>query len=191
MRRRDFLAVLSGATVALPFAARGQAERMRHVAILMPYPPSAVEYQAYVKALRQELGRLGWALGRQRSIRRALEHRQSGACASKCSRSPGVEAGRCGSAGSGGRVIPVLMRLTRTVPIIVPGGTSPVESGWVESLARPGGNVTGFSPIELSIIGKQAEVLKKLVPGISRVAAIYNPDNPNAALFVRSFEVLC
>jgi putative ABC transport system substrate-binding protein len=88
----------------------------------------------------------------------------------------------------GGRVIPVLMRLTRTVPIVVPGGTSPVESGWVESLARPGGNVTGFSPLELSIIGKQVEVLKELVPSISRVAAIHNPDNPNAALYVRSFE---
>jgi hypothetical protein len=50
MRRRDFIAVLSGATAALPFAARGQPERMRHVAILMPYSPSAVEYQAYVQS---------------------------------------------------------------------------------------------------------------------------------------------
>jgi putative ABC transport system substrate-binding protein len=186
MRRRDFIAVLSGATATLPLAARGQPERMRHVAILMPYPPSAVEYQAYVRALRQELGKLGWTSG----VNVQFDERWS---------TDNLELVQANAAGLlelkpdvvvavGGRVIPVLMRLTRTVPIIVPGGSSPVESGWVESLARPGGNVTGFSVLELSIIGKQVELLKELVPGISRVAAIYNPDNPNAALFVRSFE---
>jgi putative ABC transport system substrate-binding protein len=76
----------------------------------------------------------------------------------------------------GGRVIPVLMQLTRTVPIIIPGSSSPVEAGYIKSLARPGGNVTGFATLELSVIGRILETLKQIAPGTSRVAMIYNPD---------------
>ena len=187
MRRREVITLLGGAAVAWPLAARGQqAGRIRHVAILMPYPPSEVEYQARVQAFRQELGKLGWTSG----VNVQFDERWT---------TDNLELVRANAAGLlelkpdavvavGGRVIPVLMRLTRTVPIIVPGGTSPVESGWVENLAKPGGNVTGFSVFELSIIGKLAEALKQIVPGITRVAAIHNPDNPDAALFVRSFQ---
>jgi putative ABC transport system substrate-binding protein len=186
MKRREFI-TLVGAAAGWPFAASAQqAERMRHVAILMPYPPSEEEYQARVRAFRQELGKLGWTSG----VNVQFDERWT---------TDNLELVRANAAGLlelkpdvvvavGGRVIPVLMRLTRTVPIIVPGGTSPVESGWVESLARPGGNVTGFSQFELSIIGKQVEVLKQIVPGITRVAAIHNPDNPNAALYLRSLQ---
>ena len=81
----------------------------------------------------------------------------------------------------GGRVIPVLMQLTRTVPIIIPGSSTPVEAGFIKSLARPGGNVTGFATLELSVIGRILETLKQIAPGTSRVAMIYNPDNPAAA----------
>jgi len=88
----------------------------------------------------------------------------------------------------GGRVIPILMQLTSSIPIIVPGGTNPVERGWVKSLARPGGNVTGFAQAELSIIGNMLQTLKEIAPNISHVAMIYNPDNPAAAFFGRSFE---
>jgi putative ABC transport system substrate-binding protein len=88
----------------------------------------------------------------------------------------------------GGRVIPILMEMTSSIPIIVPGGTGPVERGWVKSLAQPGGNVTGFSIFELSIIGKMLQTLKEIAPNISHVAMIYNPDNPGAALYDRLFE---
>ena len=88
----------------------------------------------------------------------------------------------------GGRVIPILMEMTSSIPIIVPGGTGPVERGWVKSLARPGGNVTGFSIFELSIIGKMLQTLKEIAPNISHVAMIYNPDNPGAASYDRLFE---
>jgi putative ABC transport system substrate-binding protein len=187
MRRREFILALGGAAAAWPFAARAQqGERMRRVAILMPYPPSEVEFQERVRAFRQELGKLGWTSG----VNVQFDERWT---------TDNLELVRANAAGLlelkpdvvvavGGGVIPVLMRLTRTVPIIVPGGTSPIESGWVESLARPGGNVTGFSQFELSIIGKQVEVLKQIVPSISRVAAIHNPDNPNAAFYLRSFQ---
>jgi len=88
----------------------------------------------------------------------------------------------------GGRVIPVLLGLTQTVPIIVPGAADPVGTGWIESLARPGRNVTGFSFLEFSILGKMLEILKQLAPAVSRVAMIFNPDNPNSVLFRRAFE---
>jgi putative tryptophan/tyrosine transport system substrate-binding protein len=88
----------------------------------------------------------------------------------------------------GGRVIPVLMQLTRTVPIIIPGSSSPVEAGYIKSLARPGGNVTGFATLELSIIGRILETLKQIAPETSRVAMIDNPDNPVAINFRSQFE---
>jgi putative ABC transport system substrate-binding protein len=88
----------------------------------------------------------------------------------------------------GGRVIPVLMMKTSSVPIVFPGGGDPVGTGWVKSLARPGGNITGFSSFEFSVIGKMLEILLQIAPGTSRVAFIYNPDNRNAAFYGRSFE---
>ena len=80
------------------------------------------------------------------------------------------------------------MKLTSSIPIIVPGGTGPVERGWVKSLARPGGNITGFAQSELSIIGKMLQTLKEIAPNLSHVAMIYNPDNPAAAFFGQSFK---
>jgi putative ABC transport system substrate-binding protein len=87
-----------------------------------------------------------------------------------------------------GRVIPVLMEATRTVPIVVPGGADPVERGWIKSLARPGGNITGFALLELSVTGKMLQTLKELAPNVAHVAMLYNPDNVGATLYVRSFE---
>jgi putative ABC transport system substrate-binding protein len=89
---------------------------------------------------------------------------------------------------TGDRVIPVLARLTSSIPIVVAITTDPLASGAVESLARPGRNVTGFSIVELSFFGKWIEILKQIVPGISRVGMMYNPDNPNGPDFLRSFE---
>jgi putative ABC transport system substrate-binding protein len=81
----------------------------------------------------------------------------------------------------GARVIPVLMQLTRTIPIIIPGSSDAVGLGYIESLARPGGNITGFANMEASAIGK-------IAPGTSRVAMIYNPDNLLALRLLPSFE---
>jgi hypothetical protein len=79
---------------------------------------------------------------------------------------------------AGDRVIPILTKLTRSIPIVVALTSDPIASGAVESLARPGRNVTGFSLIEFSIFGKMLETLKRLAPGTSRVGMMYNPDNP-------------
>jgi ABC transporter substrate binding protein len=77
------------------------------------------------------------------------------------------------------------MQLTQSIPIIVPGAADPVGTGWVESLARPGGNVTGFTLLELSSFGKMLSILKQVAPSTVRVAVIHNPDNPNTALYLR------
>jgi len=88
----------------------------------------------------------------------------------------------------GGRVIPILMERTRSIPIVNPGGSDPVGRGYAESLARPGGNVTGFAVMELSVISKMLQTLKDIAPNVARVRIIYNPDNPVGAFFARSFE---
>ena len=88
----------------------------------------------------------------------------------------------------GGRIVPVLMRLTRSIPMVLPGASDPVGVGWAQSLARPGGNVTGFTSFELSTLGKSLEILKQIAPAIVRVALIYNPDNPNSVVYRRISE---
>src|SRR5262249_37923173 len=77
-----------------------------------------------------------------------------------------------------------------SIPIVVALTSDPIASGAVESLARPGRNVTGFSLIEFSIFGKMLETLKRLAPGISRVGMMYNPDNPVGAAYLRAFEMV-
>ena len=159
---------------------------MRRVGILMPFSPSDKEIQDRVQAFKEELRNRGWTAG----VNVQFDERWTtdnmdlirAAAANLLELKPDVVVA------IGGRVIPILMKMTSSIPIIVPGGISPVERGWVKSLARPGGNVTGFSIFELSIIGKMLETLKEIAPNISHVAMIYNPDNPAAALFDRSFE---
>src|SRR5262249_43023416 len=85
----------------------------------------------------------------------------------------------------GGRVIPVLLQITREIPIVVPGTVDPIATGWVKSLARPGGNITGFTLMEFSIFGKLLDLLKQLAPDTVRVGLVFNPDNPSSLMFRR------
>ena len=187
MRRRDFIKVIAGSTAIWPLAARAQhSERMRRVGILMPFSPSDKEAQNRVQAFKAELQNRGWTAGanvqfdeRWTTDNMDLIH---AAAANLLQLKPDAVIA------IGGRVIPVLMKMTSSIPIIVPGGISPVERGWVKSLARPGGNVTGFALFELPIIGKMLETLKEIAPNVSHVAMIYNPDNPGAAQYDRPFE---
>jgi ABC-type uncharacterized transport system substrate-binding protein len=186
IRRRQFITLLGGAA-SWPLAARAQqTERMRRVGILMPYPPTDVEVQARVQAFREELARLGWTRGRniQFDERWTMDNMDlvRANAVNLLELKPDLVIAL------GGRVIPILMQLTRSVPIIIPGASDPLETGIAQSLARPGGNVTGFTIFELSIFGKWLEIMKQIAPGTSRVAMIFNPDNPNAALYKRLFE---
>jgi putative ABC transport system substrate-binding protein len=88
----------------------------------------------------------------------------------------------------GGRVIPVLLELTRSVPIVVPGAADPVGVGWIQSMARPGGNITGFTFFELSVLAKMLDILRQISPAAARAAYIYNPDNRSSPAFLSAFE---
>jgi ABC-type uncharacterized transport system substrate-binding protein len=187
MKRRDFITLLGGAAFAWPLAARAQqGERMRRIGILMPFPPTNAEMQARVRAFREELRKRGWAA----SVNAQFDERWTSdnmdlirsAATNLVELNPDV------ILAVGGRVIPILMELTRSIPIVTPGGSDPIARGYAESLARPGGNVTGFATMELSVIGKMLQTLKEIAPNVAHVSMIYNPDNPGGTFFVRSFE---
>ena len=186
IQRRDFIAALSGAA-AWPLAARAQQpSRVRRIGILMPYPKGESENEARVRAFKQELAKLGWTDGGniafdERWTADNMDMVRSQAAALVASNPDIIVT-------TGGRVIPVFMRLTHFIPIVLPSASDPVGVGYAQSLARPGGNVTGFTNFELSILGKSLEILKQIVPAVVRVALIYNPDNPNSVHYRRISE---
>ena len=187
MKRREFITFLGSAVAIWPLAAHAQQDaRMRRVGILMPFSPTDKEIQERVQAFKEELRKLGWTGGInvQFDERWTMDNMDliRAAAANLLELKPDVVVA------IGGRVIPILMKLTSSIPIIVPGGTSPVERGWIKSLARPGGNVTGIAQAELSLIGKMLQTLKEIARNLSHVAMIYNPDNPAAALYSQSFK---
>jgi len=184
--RRRLLGALAGAAFAWPLSAHAQGGSERRIGVLIPFPPSDMESQRRLRAMQQELESLGWIEGRNvlfdvRWTTDNMELVRANAASLVAVKSDVIVA-------TGGRVIPILMQLTRTVPIIIPGAADPVGTGYVASLARPGGNVTGFTLFELSMIGKQLEILKQIAPSTVRVVMVYNPDNPNTALYGRLFQ---
>ena len=187
LKRREFVSPAwrcSG--LAACGGAQQMADRMRRVGILMPYARGDAEYEARVRALRDELGKFGWTDGvniefDERWTADDMDVVRANAASLMASNPDVVVA-------IGGRVVPVLMRLSLSIPIVVPGAGDPLGVGWVKSLARPGGNVTGFTFIELSLMGKMLEMLKQAMPSIARVAFIYNSDNPSAMFYRRAFE---
>jgi putative tryptophan/tyrosine transport system substrate-binding protein len=187
MRRREFITLLGGAAAGWPLAARAQQrERMRRIGIVMPFAKGDSEGEARIRAFKQELAKLGWTDGSniqfdERWPADNMDLVRSHA-ASLVASNPDI------IIASGGRIVPVLMRLTRSIPMVLPGATDPVGVGWAQSLARPGGNVTGFTAFELAMLGKSLEILKQIAPAVVRVALIYNPDNPNSVHYRRISE---
>jgi len=181
------LAALGGVAVAWPLAARAQqGERIRRIGILTPYPKGDPEMGIRVRAFREELGKLGWTDGAnvQFDERWTADHmdRVWAEAASLIASNPDA------ILATGGRVIPVLVQLSRSIPIVIPGASDPLGVGWATSLARPGRNITGFTSFEVSIYGKTLALLKQIAPAITHVAFIYNPDNPNTVIYKRTIE---
>ena len=174
MKRREFISLVGGAAAACPLAARAQQpERMRRIGVLMAFAESDHEAQSWVAAFRQELGKLGWTEGRNIEIdtRWATADVESMQRFAKelvalqpelilTSSTPATAA---------------MLQQTRTIPIIFVWVADPVGSGFVASLPRPGGNVTGFTPIEGSLGGKWVELLKDIAPRVARVTLLFNP----------------
>jgi putative ABC transport system substrate-binding protein len=182
MRRRDFITLLGGAA-AWPFAARAQQdERVRRIGVLMNLAESDPEGQARLAALRDGLAKLGWTEGRniQSEYRWAAgdpNRARTQAAELVALRPDIIFAASTFSAAA-------LQRETRTIPIVFAQSADPVAEGLVASLARPGGNITGFGNFEWSIGAKWVELLKEIAPSIARMAVLYDPKNPGAAGFL-------
>ena len=159
---------------------------MRLIGILMPFPQSDAAAQARVRVFRQELLRLGWSEGG--NVKFDERWSTDNMDAVRADASSLVELKPDVILISGDRVIPVFMKSTSSIPIVVGATSDPIASGAAESLARPGHNVTGFSLIEFSMFGKMLEILKQIAPGISHVGMIYNPDNSVGVTYQRWFE---
>jgi ABC-type uncharacterized transport system substrate-binding protein len=170
MRRRKFISLLGGAA-AWPMAARAQQpERMRRIGVLLPAAADDPEWQTRVGAFQQALALLGWTIGR--NVR--IDTRWGTTSAAELRRQAAELAALAPDvllAGGASSVGP-LLQATRTVPIVFTLGVDPVGAGVVDSLARPGGNATGFMAWEFSIAGKWLELLKQIAPGVTRVAVL-------------------
>jgi putative ABC transport system substrate-binding protein len=173
MKRREFITLLGGAVAAWPLAARTQQpERLRHIGVLMN-PAANEDQQAGVAAFVQTLQQLGWTEGRNLH----LDIRWGGGDPDKIRKeaenlvvlAPDVIV----STGNVG--VPPLLRATHTVPIVFNNVADPVGAGFIDTMARPGGNATGFIQFEYTISGKWLELLKEVAPSLSRVAVLRDP----------------
>jgi ABC-type uncharacterized transport system substrate-binding protein len=175
MRRREFIALL-GAAAAWPRASRAQpADRVRRIGVLANFAANDPEMQRRIAVLRDELQKFGWTDGRNvrtefrfygsdlellRSYAAELAHLQ-----------PDVIVATPAPA------ITALQKKIDSIPIVSVVSGDPVRAGFVQSLARPGGNITGFLMFEQTMSAKWLELLKEIAPGVSRVAVMQNPDN--------------
>lgn len=186
MRRREFIILLGGVT-AWPHAARAQQPgKVRRIGVLIPFGENDPEVQARLAAFKQRLQDLGWTDGRNvridyRFTDENTERLRIGA-GELVAVAPDVIVVYANPA------LAVLRQATRVIPIVFAQVSDPVGSGFVPSLARPGGNITGFHNFEPAIGGKWLDVLKEIAPGVRRVAVVHNPDIAANVAFLRAAE---
>jgi putative tryptophan/tyrosine transport system substrate-binding protein len=176
MRRRDFVTLLGGAA-AWPLAARAQqGERMRRIGVLMPFSTDDAEGQVRITAFVQGLQELGWTDGR--NVR--IDARWNATNADEIRKYAAEFVGPPPDVILAARspIVAALQPLIRTVPIVFVQVTDPVAAGFVDSLSRPGGNITRFMNFEYGISGKWLELLKEIAPDVKRVAVIRELTNP-------------
>jgi putative ABC transport system substrate-binding protein len=188
MRRREFITLLGGAAAAWPLAARAQqTDRVRRIGVLMDVAEENPAAKGWVEAFEMQLGVAGWQKGRnleityrwgasdpERLARYAQELVQSGPDVLMVHGTPAL--------------IP-LRQLTTTIPIVFTAVSDPVSQGFVTSVSRPGGNLTGFSNFDADIGTKWLQLLKDIVPSVKQVNVMFNPrTSPYNLLFMRSIE---
>jgi putative ABC transport system substrate-binding protein len=172
--RREFVTLLGGAAAAWPLAARAQQpERVRRIGILLPAAADDAEFQARVGAFLQALALLGWTIGR--NVR--IDTRWATANAAEIRRHAAELAALAPDVilAHGASTVGALLQATSTVPIVFPVAVDPVGAGFIDSLARPGGNATGFMLFEYSMGGKWLELLKQIAPNVTRAAVLRDP----------------
>jgi putative tryptophan/tyrosine transport system substrate-binding protein len=188
MRRRKFITLVGGAAVAWPLAARAQQpDRMRRIGVLMAVPENDHEYQAFLAAFREGLQKLGWAEGRNIRIDTRWAALDAEAMQRFAKELVALQPDLIVSQST--PTTASLLQQTRTIPIIFALVIDPIGSGFVASLPRPGGNVTGFIAMEGSLAGKWLELLKEIAPRVTRVAFLFNPATaPYAEYFLNPFK---
>ena len=171
MRRREFIKLVCGSAAAWPLAARAQqAERMRRIGVFTPWPADDSEGQSRVTAFVQALQQLGWTDGQ--NVR--IDYRRGDGKADTMRKyatdllalKPDVILAMSSAA------LAPLLEATHTVPVVFAGIADPVAAGYVESLARPGGNATGFVVYEYAMSAKWLELLKQVAPNVTRAAIL-------------------
>jgi putative tryptophan/tyrosine transport system substrate-binding protein len=185
LKRREFITLLGGGAAMGSFGARAQQPgQVRRVGVLMAGIDDA-DGQARATAFRQGLLDLGWQEGRN-----VLIDSRWGGGGNDSIRFAASEIVRLKPDllfVNGNRGLTALQQETSTIPIVFAGLADPVEHGFVASLARPGGNITGFANFELSLISKLLALIKELAPGLTRVAVVMTSGNPSFALRTRIF----
>jgi putative ABC transport system substrate-binding protein len=192
MRRREFI-TLSGGAVAtsllFPLAARAQqSEHVPRIGVLMNLAAEDPETKARLTAFEQVLQRLGWTIGQNVRIDDRVAggntDKLRGYAAELVALAPDVILAQSSTA------VALLLQATRSVPIVFADISDPVGAGFVDSLARPGGNATGFMLLEYSLSGKWLELLKEIVPRLTRAAVLRDPANPAATAQFGSIQAM-
>jgi ABC-type uncharacterized transport system substrate-binding protein len=174
VKRRQFIWLLGGAAAAWPFGARAQqGERARRIAMLFAAAAGDGEYQTWVGAFLQALGTLGWTIGTNLRI----ETHWATVDVNEVRRHAAELVALAPDAilAHGNSTVSALLQVTRTIPIVFPIAGDPMAAGLVETLARPGGNVTGFSQFEFNLSGKWLELLKEIAPALAQAAVLRDP----------------
>ena len=175
MKRRQFITLLGGGAAVWPVAARAQqGERVRRIGVLVGFRANDPQGEARVAALRQGLQALGWIDGR--NLRTDLSWGAGDADSVRKRAAEVMALAPEVILAAGSSAVAALQQQTRALPIVFVQVVDPVGGGFVESLAAPGGNVTGFTQFEYGISGKWLELLKEIAPSVTRAAVLRDPD---------------
>jgi putative ABC transport system substrate-binding protein len=174
MRRRDFITVLGGAAATWPFVVRAQSDRVRRIGMLMAYAAGDPEAQLFVRTFIKGLSDFGWTDGKNLQI--DLRWAAGDVEQMRVHAKQLVAANPDLIVANTTPVTAALHRETRAIPIVFVIASDPVGDGFIESLARPGGNITGFIQTEATMGGKLLELLTEAAPQVRRAALIFNPD---------------
>ena len=173
MKRREFITLIGGAAATWPLATRAQQERMRRIGVLMPFVAGDPEAQVRSTVFAQTLQQLGWTVGRNLQI----DYRFAGGEADRIRQNAAELVALAPDVimTVGSITVAPIQQATRTIPIVFTNVADPVGAGVVQSLARPGGNATGFTNFEYSMSGKWVELLKQIAPHVRRAAVLRDP----------------
>jgi putative tryptophan/tyrosine transport system substrate-binding protein len=178
MRRREFITLLGGTAAVWPLAARAQqSEPMRRIGVILPSGADDADFQTFFGAFLQTLGQLGWSIGT--NLRVDIRWATGDAASIRKHTAELVALAPEVILTHGGSTISPMQQATRTIPVVFSTAGDPVAAGFADSLARPGGNITGFMNAEYSMAAKWLELLKRVAPSVTRAAILRDPRVPS------------